>query len=138
VDEKITNITPEIKARIKQIKKDNQANKLKDGNKQSSQQPSRGAFTIYQAGAYNTTSNYKLRNSFILNSGTTIHVVNNQARFISDIKPTLDRLYAGLNIEEIVGYSTAIVIINRLIGKTQMQLLRAAYVPSFYTNLVCL
>jgi len=33
VDEKIANATPEIKACIKQIKKDDQANKkLKDGN----------------------------------------------------------------------------------------------------------
>jgi len=32
----------------------------------------------------------------------------------------LDWLYIGLNIEEIVGYSIAIVIINRLIGKTQI------------------
>jgi hypothetical protein len=31
--------------------------------------------------------------------------------------PILDRLYIELNIEEIVGYSTAIVIINYLIGK---------------------
>jgi len=29
----------------------------------------------------------------------------------------LDRLYVGLNIEEIVGYGIAIVIIDRLMGK---------------------
>ena len=40
-----------------------------------------------------------------------------------NIKPILDRLYIGLNIEEIVGYSIAIVIIDRLEGKKQMQLL---------------
>jgi hypothetical protein len=49
-----------------------------------------------------------------------------------------DRLYAGSNTEDIVGYRTAIVTIDHLEGKRQMQLLRAAYVLSFHTNLVCL
>ena len=139
MDEKIANATPEIKARIEQIKKDDRANKKpKDGNKQSSQEPGGGAFAVHQAGAYSTVSNYELRDSFILDSGTTVHVVNDRARFISDIEPTSDRLYAGSNTEEIVGYGTAIVTIDRPMGKTQMQLLRAAYVLSFYTNLVCL
>jgi hypothetical protein len=66
VDEKIANATPDIKARIEQIKKDDRANKKpKDGNKQSSQEPGGGAFAVHQAGAYNTVSNYKLRKSFI-------------------------------------------------------------------------
>ena len=48
MDKKIANTTPEIKTYIKQIKKDDQANKkLKEGNKQSSQEPGGGAFTIY-------------------------------------------------------------------------------------------
>ena len=38
-------------------------------------------------------------------------------QWCSTIKPILDHLYIGLNIEEIIGYSTAIVIINYLEGK---------------------
>ena len=49
-----------------------------------------------------------------------------------------DYFYTGLNTKEIVGYSTAIVIIDHREGKKQIQLLGVAYVPSFYMNLVCL
>ena len=135
MDEKIANTTPEIKACIKQIKKDYQVNNKDD---QANKEPSNGAFAVHQAGVYNTASNYKLRDSFILNSATTIHVVNDWVRFISDIKLISDCLYAGLYTEEIVGYGTAIVTINYPKGKKQIQLLGTAYVLSFYINLVCL
>ena len=41
-------------------------------------------------------------------------------RFISDIKPVTDWIYMGLHMEEIVGYSTAIVIIDHPKGKRQI------------------
>ena len=79
-----------------------------------------------------------LYNSIILNLGTNIYVFNNRARFISDIKPTLDYIYIGLYIEEIVGFSIAKVIINYLKGKKKIQLLGVAYILGFYINLVYL
>jgi len=44
----------------------------------------------------------------------------------------------GLYVEKIVGYSIAIVTINYLKGKRQIELLEAAFMPGFYINLVCL
>jgi len=44
----------------------------------------------------------------------------------------------GSHIKEIKGYSTAIVTINYLKGKRQIQLLGAAFILGFYTNLVYL
>ena len=138
VDDKIANATPEKKARIEQIKKDDQANKKpKDGNKQSSQEP-HGVFSVYQAGAYNTASNYELRDSVLLASGTTVHIFNDRARFVSDIEPTSDRIYVGSHMEEIAGFGTAAVTIDDPKGKKQILLTGAAYMPGFDTNLVCI
>ena len=50
----------------------------------------------------------------------------------------LDHFYIGSYTEEIVGYSTAIVIISTPEGEKKIQLKRAAYVLSFYIDLVCL
>jgi len=44
----------------------------------------------------------------------------------------------GSHIEEIIGYSIAIVIINNLKGKRQIRLLGVAFILGFYTNLVYL
>ena len=75
VEDKIANAKPEFKARIEQIKKDDKDNqKPNDGNQQSLKKP--GAFAAYQTGAFTTTSDYELRDSVILDSGTNIHVVN--------------------------------------------------------------
>jgi hypothetical protein len=41
-------------------------------------------------------------------------------------------------MEEIVGYSTAIVIIDYPKGKKQIKVLGVAFIPGFYINLVCL
>ena len=117
VEEKIANATPEIKARIEQIKKDDQAKqKPKEGNKKNSQEPN-GSFAVHQIGTYSTTSDYELRDSVILDQGSTIHVINDRARFISDIEPASDHIYTGSHTEEIVGYGTAVVTIDHPKGK---------------------
>jgi len=53
----------------------------------------------------------------ILNLKTSLYIFNNRARFISDIKPIIEYVYIGSHIEEIIGYSIAIVTINNLKGK---------------------
>ena len=49
-----------------------------------------------------------------------MHIINNWARFISNIKPATDWIYVGLYTEEIIGYGTAVVIINHPKGKRQI------------------
>jgi hypothetical protein len=41
-------------------------------------------------------------------------------------------------MEEIVGYGTAVVTIDYSKGKKQIKLLGVAFIPGFYTNLICL
>jgi hypothetical protein len=53
----------------------------------------------------------------ILNLRSTIYIINNWAKFISEIKLVLKYIYIGLYINKIVGYRTAIVIINTPKGK---------------------
>jgi len=95
-----------------------------------------GAFNVISN--YKEPSDYKLHNNILLDLGTIIYIFNNQVRFISQIEPTLDHIYVGLYIEEIVGFSIATVTINNPKGKKKILLTRAAYVLSFYTNLVCI
>ena len=85
---------------------------------------------------YNIAFNYILYNSVLLDLGTTLYIFNNLARFVSEIKPSTDRVYIGLYTEEIIGFRTATVIINTPEGKEQILLTGAAYVLGFYTNLV--
>jgi len=93
-----------------------------------------GVFNI--ASNYKEPSNYKLCNNILFNLGTTIYIFNDQVRFISQIEPILDCIYIGSHTKEIVGFSIAIVIINNPKGKKKILLTGAAYILSFYTNLV--
>ena len=86
---------------------------------------------------YNVASNYKLYDSVIFNLGTTLHIFNDWVRFISKIKPFIECVYAGLYIEQIISFKTAVVILNTPKGKEQILLIGAAYILGFYTSLVC-
>ena len=66
---------------------------------------------------YNVVSNYKLYNSVLFNLGTTLYIFNDWARFVSEIEPSTECVYVGLYMEQIVGFRTAIVILNTLKGK---------------------
>ena len=58
-------------------------------------------------------------------------------RFINKIKPSIDCIYIGLYTEEIIGFRTAMIIIDTPKGKEQILLIGAAYILGFHTNLVC-
>ena len=66
-----------------------------------------------------------------------IYVINNRARFIGDIRPASDYLYAGSGMEKIEGFGTAKVIVITLLGKQKIHLNKAAYILGFHINLVC-
>jgi hypothetical protein len=92
-----------------------------------------GVFTVSTASA--TTSNYHLRDSFILDSGATFHVCNGRARF-QDIRPTSDEefLYAGNAIIPIEGFGSVTIIIQTPEGPRPIVLTEVAYVSSFHTS----
>ena len=87
---------------------------------------------------YNVAFDYELWDSVLLDLGTTLYVFNDLVRFISEIEPSIDCVYVGSHTEEIVGFGTAVVTIDTPEGKEQIRLIEAAYIPNFYTNLVCL
>ena len=76
--------------------------------------------------AYNIASNYKLYNSVLFNSRTTLYIFNNLTRFISKIEPTTDYIYVGIYIKKIINFKIAIVTLNTPKGKEQILLIGAA------------
>ena len=85
---------------------------------------------------YNVAFNYKLYDGVLFNLETTLYIFNNLARFVSEIKPSIDCVYMGLYIEEIIGFKTAVVILDMPKGKEQILFIKAAYILGFYTSLI--
>lgn len=85
-------------------------------------------------------SNYPLKNSAILDSGSTLHIFTEIARFLNFKRaPEGDVLYAGDSAVGIFGYGD--VDISIIGAKKKLQRLRlynVAYCPNFATNLVSL
>ena len=67
----------------------------------------------------------------------TLYIINNQVRFIGNIRPASNQLYTGSSIENIEGFRTAKVIVITLLGKQKIYLINAACILGFYINLVC-
>jgi len=74
----------------------------------------------------------------ILDNGTTIYVINDRSRFIDELWPSNDFVYAGTGLDPVEGIGTVAVIIQTPTGPKRILLANAAYVPAFYTNLACL
>ena len=97
-----------------------------------------GVFITAYHSASNT-SDYNLRNSFILDSGATIHVCNTRSRF-SSLSPASenDRLYTGDTIIPIEGFGSVDITIQTPCGPKLIELQKTALVPSFHTLVVSL
>ena len=89
----------------------------------------------YTAGFAGRNAPYSLHNSFILDSGATVHICNNRQRF-EDFVPASDQLYAGESRSNIEGYGTVRINLTRPSGKISIKLAHVAYVPEFQTNTV--
>jgi len=74
----------------------------------------------------------------ILNNRTTIYVINDQLRFVDELRPSNDFVYAGTGLDPIEGIGTAVIIIQTPSGPRRILLADVAYVPAFHTNLACL
>jgi hypothetical protein len=83
---------------------------------------------------------YPLKNSAILDSGSTLHVFNEIARFINFRRaPDMDVLWAGDSPINIIGYGDVDISIIGLKSRLQkLRLFNVAYCPNFATNLVSL
>jgi hypothetical protein len=82
---------------------------------------------------------YPLVNSFILDSGSPIHICNSTDRFEPDTLRLLDvpeALLTGDDVSHITGYGKVLIRPSTPTGPGLFQLLEVAYVPGFHTNIV--
>ena len=79
---------------------------------------------------------YDLFSSYILDSGATIHICNDQSRF-TDFRPpaSTDLIYAGDQLLPVQGWGTAFVNLSTGI---KFQLKDCAYIPTFHCSVVSL
>ena len=84
---------------------------------------------------------YKLHSSIILDSGATLYIRNNKARFLGLTLANRDKfLYAREDHIPIIAYSTIELTIQTrgyLEGR-KIKLTKAAYIPTFYTSIISL
>lgn len=137
VEEKIASAPDWLKQKIEKIREqilEKEATQSPDGNPKEDD----GTFAVGQAGAYNAGTGYKLRDSVTLDNGTTIHVINDRSRFVDELRPSNDFVYAGTGLDPIEGIGTAAITIQTPSGPKEILLAEAAYVPASHTNLACL
>jgi hypothetical protein len=80
---------------------------------------------------------YPLRNSFLLDSGSTIHICNNLIRLKNLRPPGIgDYLWAGNTKVEIRGYGIALITTKGAQGNQTLRLDNVAWCPDFHCNLV--
>ena len=89
--------------------------------------------------AASNSSDYNLRDSFILDSGATAHVCNSRKRFISFTPATEDDLlYAGNTVIPIEGFGSVDVTVQTPAGPKLIELQNTALISSFHTSVVSL
>ena len=82
-------------------------------------------------------SDYPLRHSFILDSGSTIHITNDRNR-IRNLRPptTADYIWAGNTQVCIQGYGSVVLNLVGPNGSTKLELSNVAFCPDILCNLV--
>jgi len=86
-----------------------------------------------------STTSYALQNSFILDSGATIHCCNTRKRFHTLTPAAVDDiLYAGSEQVQIEAYGDVYINVEGINGSKRILLQRVAYVPSFHTSVASL
>ena len=89
--------------------------------------------------AFSTNLEYRLKNSFILDSGATIHICNNIQRFVNFDPQTKDILLAGTQSIPVQGYGSVQITTKcpgQPNGERKIWLYKVAYIPGFHTNVV--
>ena len=82
---------------------------------------------------------YKLLNCWTLDCASDVHVCNDPSRFtVERVATEDDTLYAGANICQIAAFGTVHINVDTPTGKSKIQLLNVALVPTFFTSLVSL
>jgi hypothetical protein len=94
-----------------------------------------GAFTA----SYSVAEDYKLKNYWLLDSGSDIHVTNTPQGFMKTSESTEnDQIIAGGSAYTINAFGRVNIDVKTPTGERSMTLLHVAYVPGFMANLVSL
>ena len=91
----------------------------------------------YTAGFSTQDMQYLLHDSFILDSGLTLHICNDCQQF-EDFAKASDSVHAGEGHAGIKGYGTVRIKVTRPSRETSLKLTQVAYIPHFQTNIVSL
>jgi hypothetical protein len=98
-----------------------------------------GAFVSCYSAPKSNSSDYNLRDSFILDSGATVHVCNTRDRFYNFVPASEDDLlYAGNTVIPIEGFGSMDVTVQTSSGPKLIELQHTALVTSFHTLVVSL
>src|SRR5882757_3628423 len=98
-----------------------------------------GVIGVFTAAYSTAQSEYKLKNHWIIDSGSDIHVCNSQDGYArTGAAGETDQLIAGKTRYQIASFGTVNVAVNTPQGIRQIQLTNVAYIPGFMTNLVSL
>ena len=142
IDEKIRNnskLKKVIEVIRKKVDKQSESEDKSAGEEKSDEKktkPSAFAVSTYSA---LPTSNYQLRNNYILDSKTTIHICNDRTKF-RNFTPTSedDFLYTGDSVIPIKSLKTISITVQTPNGPFKVNLLKTAFIPSFHTNIMSL
>ena len=90
--------------------------------------------------SYTTSTDYKLQDHWILDSGSDVHVCNGRTPGYTPTREATaqDKLYAGKTTYDIESFGIIKIDVSTPEGTRQIELLDTAYVPGFMTNLVSL
>jgi hypothetical protein len=136
-----------VKAAVERAQQKVAKGKSKDQSQDSSLSIVSGSMNSSEkAGVFVATSyaasnslDYNLRDSFILDSGATVHVCNSRKRFASFTPASEDDLlYAGNTIVPIEGFGPIDVTIQTPNGPKLIELQNTALISSFHTSVVSL
>jgi hypothetical protein len=145
IDEKLKNsrLKAAVERAQKQVAENQEQQSATNQNPQASNNGNSngkalGAFGVSSCIA-SASTDYHLRNSFILDSGATLHVCNDKERF-EDLRSTSDDdcLFAGNTIVPTEGFGTITITVQTLNGPRIIKLLNTALVSSFHTSVVSL
>ena len=137
IKERLTNdpgLRDRIDARIQTFSRQPKASK--PNKEREDDDDTLGAYTT---AVYSASREYKLKNHWILDSGSDIHVTNHRNGYQETSKASIDdRLIAGTSTHQIKSFGTIKVPVQTPTGQKSITLLRVAYIPTFMTNLVAL
>jgi hypothetical protein len=145
IDEKLEDASPRMKTSIKWARK--RASKKQEGKEEQKEESIEnaspkdrriGAFHAYVfTTSISLSTDYHLRDSFLLDTAANAHVCNNRAK-VYNLRPATedDFLYAGNTVIPIEGFGSVDINVKIPSGSATITLLDTALVPSFHTSVV--